>query len=186
MKTISKRFLKGGLAVLLAVIMLFSSCITGFAAVVDNADTKANVDVAETSATITSDGTARLYFNMSAVSWWVASSGNGNFAYFFNSSTNKWSAHSVKYSGNTYYVVIPAGSWTTVILTRNNTSTSPSWDNKWNQTGNITLSSSSNYISKFSEGSTSATWGTAVKPASTASVTASNTTVSVGDSVRVR
>lgn len=51
MKTISKRFLKGGLAVLLAVIMLFSSCITGFAAVVDNADTKANVDVAETSAT---------------------------------------------------------------------------------------------------------------------------------------
>ncbi len=183
MKTISKRFLKGGLAVLLAVIMLFSSCITGFAAVVDNADTKANVDVAETSATITSDGTARLYFNMSAVSWWVASSGNGNFAYFFNSSSNKWSAHSVKYSGNDYYVVIPAGSWTTVILTRNNTSTSPSWDNKWNQTGDITLSSSSNYISKFSEGSTSATWGTAKKPASTASVTPSATSVSVGDTV---
>ena len=41
MKTISKRFLKGGLAVLLAVIMLFSSTITGFAAVVDNAETGA-------------------------------------------------------------------------------------------------------------------------------------------------
>ncbi len=184
MKTISKRFLKGGLAVLLAVIMLFSSCITGFAAVVDNADTSANVDVAETAATITSDGTARLYFNMSAVSWWTAgTNGNGNFAYFFNSSTNKWSAHAVKYSGNTYYVVIPSGSWTTVILTRNNTSTSPSWDNKWNQTGNITLSSTSNYISKFSEGSTSATWGTAVKPSSTAQVTPSATSVETGTAV---
>ncbi len=184
MKTISKRFLKGGLAVLLAVIMLFSSCITGFAAVVDNADTSANVDVAETAATITSDGTARLYFNMAAVSWWTAgTNGNGNFAYFFNSSTNKWSAHAVKYSGNTYYVVIPSGSWTTVILTRNNTSTSPSWDNKWNQTGNITLSSTSNYISKFSEGSTSATWGTAVKPSSTAQVTPSVTSVETGTAV---
>lgn len=50
MKTISKRFLKGGLAILLAVMMLFSSTITGFAAVVDNAQTSANVDVAETSA----------------------------------------------------------------------------------------------------------------------------------------
>ncbi len=48
MKTISSRFLKGGLAVLLAVLMLCSSCISGFAAVVDNADTSANVDVAET------------------------------------------------------------------------------------------------------------------------------------------
>lgn len=48
MKTISSRFLKGGLAVLLAVIMLFSSCITGFAAVVEGADTRANVDVSTT------------------------------------------------------------------------------------------------------------------------------------------
>lgn len=135
-------------------------------------------------ATITSDGTARLYFNMSAIDWWTAgTNGNGNFAYFFNSSTNKWSAHSVQYSGNTYYVVIPSGSWTTVILTRNNTSTSPSWDNKWNQTGNITLSSTSNYISKFSENSEIATWGTAVKPASTGSLSASATSVDIGTNV---
>ncbi len=142
----------------------------------DVVDTKANIDVAETSATITSDGTARLYFNMKAVSWWTAgSNGNGNFAYFFNNSTGKnaWSAHAVNYSGDTYYVVIPSGSWAGVILTRNNTSTSPSWDNKWNQTGDITLSSTSNYLSKFSEGSTSVTWGTAVKPTSTARLSAS-------------
>ena len=137
-------------------------------------------------ANITSDGTARLYFNMSAINWWTAgTNGNGNFAYFFNNSTGKnaWSAHSVKYDGNTYYVVIPAGTWAGVILTRNNTSTAPSWDNKWNQTGDITLSSTSNYISKFSEGSTSVTWGTAIKPASTGSLTASSTSVNIGADV---
>ena len=137
-------------------------------------------------ATITSDGTARLYFNMSAINWWTAgTNGNGNFGYFFNNSTGKnaWSAHSVNYSGNTYYVVIPAGTWAGVILTRNNTSTSPSWDNKWNQTGDITLSSTSNYISKFSEGSTSVTWGTAVKPTSSGSLSASSTSINIGANV---
>ena len=137
-------------------------------------------------ATITSDGTARLYFNMSAVNWWIAGTdGNGNFGYFFNNSTGKnaWSAHSVKHDGNTYYVVIPAGTWAGVILTRNNTSTSPSWNNRWNQTGDITLSSTSNYISKFSEGSTSVTWGTAIKPASTGSLSASSISVNIGANV---
>ena len=135
-------------------------------------------------ATVTSDGTARLYFNMSTINWWVASNGNGNFGYFFNNSTGKnaWSAHSVKHDGNTYYVVIPKGTWAGVILTRNNTSTAPSWDNKWNQTGDITLSSTSNYISKFSEGSTTVTWGTAVKPASTAKVSSAASTIYVGAS----
>ena len=129
-------------------------------------------------ATVTSDGTARLYFNLKAVSWWNAgTNGNGNFGYFFNNSTGKnaWSAHAVKHSGDTYYLVIPKGTWAGVILTRNNTSTAPSWDNKWNQTGDITLSSTSNYISKFSEGSATVTWGTAVKPASNAAVSAAST-----------
>ena len=50
MKTISKRFLKASLAMLLVVMMLFSSTISGFAAVVDNAQTSADVDVADTGA----------------------------------------------------------------------------------------------------------------------------------------
>lgn len=136
-------------------------------------------------ATVTSDGTARLYFNIKAVSWWNAgTNGDGNFAYFFNNSTSKnaWSAHSVNYSGDTYYVVIPSGTWEGVILTRNNTSTSPTWNNKWNQTGDITLSNTSNYISKFSEGSTSVTWGTQI-PTSTVSVTANPATVLTGEEV---
>ena len=136
-------------------------------------------------ATVTFTSDDILYFNMSAVSWWTAgTNGNGNFAYFYNNSTGKnaWSAHAVQYSGSVYYVKIPAGTWEGVILTRNNTSTSPSWNNKWNQTGDIALSSTSNYISKFSEGSATVTWSTQ-KPASTGDLTASSTSVEVGTNV---
>ena len=136
-------------------------------------------------ATVTSDGTARLYFNMNAVSWWnTASSNGGNFCYFYNNSTGKnaWSAKAVQYSGNTYYVVIPKGDWAGVILTRNSVTSNPSWNNKWNQTGDITLLTTSNYISKFSEGSTTVTWGTQ-KPESTASVTASSTNIFINEEV---
>lgn len=130
-------------------------------------------------ADITSDGTARLYFNMNAVSWWKSSNGENNFAYFFKDSNSAWSAHSVQHSGNTYYVIIPKGTWNTVILTRNDTKTSPSWSNKWNQTGDTPLSSTSNYISTFSDGG-KGTFGTAVKPVSTASVSSSSSSVFVG------
>lgn len=133
-------------------------------------------------ADITSDGTARLYFNMSTYNWWISGNGDNNFAYFFKDSKYAWSAHSVQYSGNTYYVVIPAGTWSTVILTRNNTTTTPSWDNKWNQSTDIALSATSNYLSKFKDtgNSGSTAWGTAIKPTSTASVASSATSVFVG------
>ena len=136
-------------------------------------------------ATVTFTADDILFFNMSAVSWWTAgTNGNGNFAYFYNNSQGKnaWSTHAVQYSGSVYYVKIPAGTWEGVILTRNNTSTAPSWNNKWNQTGDIPLSSTSNYISKFSEGSTSVTWGTQ-KPTSTGSLAASANSVNIGSSV---
>lgn len=133
-------------------------------------------------ADITSDGTARLYFNMSTYNWWISGNGDNNFAYFFKDSKFAWSAHSVQYSGNTYYVVIPAGTWSTVILTRNNTTTTPSWDNKWNQSTDIALSATSNYLSKFKDtgNSGSTAWGTAIKPTSTASVASSAASVFVG------
>ena len=136
-------------------------------------------------ADITSDGTARLYFNMSTYDWWISGNGDNNFAYFFKDSKSAWSAHSVKYSGNTYYVVIPKGTWNTVILTRNNTTTTPSWDNKWNQSTDITLSSTSNYLSKFKDtgNSGSTTWGTAIKPASTGSLSASSASVNISANV---
>ena len=136
-------------------------------------------------ATVTFKSDDFLFFNMNAVSWWTAgTNGNGNFAYFYNNSTNvgAWSAHAVLYSGDVYYVKIPAGTWEGVVLTRNNTSTAPSWENKWNQTGDISLSSTSNYISKFSENSTSATWDTQ-KPTSTGKLTASSASVNTNTNV---
>ena len=175
MKT--KTILKRVLTLLLTLLMLMSSTSLGLSA--------AQVELAETGATVTFTSDDVLFFNMKAVSWWTAgTNGNGNFAYFYNNSTGEyaWSAHAVNYSGDIYYVKIPAGTWDGVILTRNNTSTSPSWNNKWNKTGNISLSSSSNYISKFSEGSTSATWSTQ-KPASNASLAASSSTVATNTAV---
>ncbi|MBE6823711.1 MAG: hypothetical protein E7513_00005 [Ruminococcaceae bacterium] len=62
MKTISSRFLKGALAMLLAVVMLFGTTLTGFAAVVDNADTSANVDVADTGAQYNIYWQGHIYF----------------------------------------------------------------------------------------------------------------------------
>ena len=113
-------------------------------------------------ATRTYSGTEKLYFNMKAVSWWTTEGNGGNFAYFKNTSTsaNAWSAKAEKETGDIWYVVVPAGTWDVVILTRNNTTTNPSWDNTWNQTDNITLDATSNYILSFSENSTACTWST--------------------------
>lgn len=110
--------------------------------------------------TRTYSGTEKLYFNMKAVSWWATEGNGGNFAYFTNTSTSAkaWSAKAEKETGDIWYVVVPAGTWDVVILTRNNTTTDPSWENKWNQTGNITLDATSNYILSFSENSTTCTW----------------------------
>ena len=102
MKTISKRFLKGGLAILLAITMLFGSCISGIAAVVDNADTKANVDVAGTSAT-----TRYIYVGISnnyqqykdnnnyGFNFWGGSNGGVKSGTYLNSYT---------WDGRTYYM----------------------------------------------------------------------------------
>ena len=126
---------------------------------------------------ITSDGTALLFFKMDAVNWWSAgTNGDGNFAYFYGTSGSAWSAHSVQQTGNYYYFVVPAGTWDHVILTRNSVSSSPSWENKWNQTGDISISDGKNYISAFSENSTTATWGT-YQLTSTSTLSASSTSI---------
>ena len=139
-------------------------------------------------ADITSDGSARLYFKMDAISWWIVQAKDGaNYAYFFKSGTssNAWSAKAVQYSDNTYYVVIPKGTWNNVILTRNSTA-GAGWNEKlYNQTDDIELSNTSNYLSNFKSGNAggSAAWGTAIKPASTGKLTASSTSVNIGTSV---
>lgn len=113
-------------------------------------------------ATRTYNGTEKLYFYMKAVSWWIAPDHGGNFANFKNTSTNTdaWSAKAQKENGDIWYVVVPAGTWDVVFLTRNETTTDPAWNNKWNQTGAISLDAAQNYIQSFDENSTTATWDT--------------------------
>ena len=164
-----KRISKRSLSVLLCIVMIFSTMLVGM--------------VSTSAATLTSDGTAILYFSMTGESWWeTASAGGGNFAYFFNSSGNAWSTVAKQYSGSVYYVTVPKGSWTNVILTRNSVTSGASWDNLWDQTGNIVLETSKNYISDFASESATATWSTC-QPTSTASLAASASTVAVGESV---
>ncbi len=134
-------------------------------------------------ADITSDGTARLYFNKEGESWWDGDNAVMS-AYFFKGSTNKFAGKSVLYSGDIHYVIIPNGTWSHVILTRHQNGTNtPSWDNDWNQTGDITLSATSNYISDFTNSNATVTWGDAIKPASTGSLSASSTSVNIGANV---
>lgn len=160
-----KRISKSALSVILALMMVVSTMVVGMVTV--------------GAASVTSDGNAILYFNRSAVSGWPAT---GNFVYFYNSSVNKWSENATQYSGDTYYVKIPEGTWTNCILTRNSVTSNPSWGNKINQTGDISLSSDNNYISSFSEGKTEVTWST-IKPASTFTLSVDNTTVDAGTTV---
>ena len=137
-------------------------------------------------ADITSDGTARLYFKMNAINWWVVTEADGaNYAYFFKDSKNAWSSKAVQYEGDTYYVVIPKGTWNNVILTRNSKAGAGWGSNLYNQTEDIPLSSSSNYIKTFKSGNngSTASWGTAVKPASTGSLSASSASVNIGANV---
>ena len=134
-------------------------------------------------ADITSDGTARLYFYKEGESWWDGDNAVMS-AYFFKGSTNKFAGKSVLYSGDIHYVIIPNGTWSHVILTRHQNGTNtPSWDNDWNQTGDITLSATSNYISDFANSNANVTWGDAIKPASTGSLSASSTSVNIGANV---
>ena len=122
MKTISSRFLKGGLAVLLAVIMLFSSCITGFAAVVDNADTKANVDTAVTSV----DHTGGYVYFLKPSTW------TETYVMMFighSSYTSVYSMTKVTNTDNLYRYTMPSWSGATYVAFANSSSlwSSGSW-----------------------------------------------------------
>ena len=68
-------------------------------------------------------------------------------AYFFNNSTNKNIWVDMTYnSGLGYYECqIPEGTWPNVIFCRMDPGkTANNWDNKWNQTADLTLSNSNN------------------------------------------
>lgn len=176
MKTNFKRIGKQSLSIVLAVMMMLSTMLVGM--------------VTSNAATVSSDGTGILYFKMNAVSWWDTSGANGgNFAYFYGSTGNAWSEKAVKYQDNIYYVNIPKGDWTQVILTRNSTTSAPNFTaadkggNLWNQTGNIELQSDKNYITSFSESSTNATFSTVTPTPDSYSLSADKTIVGTNETV---
>lgn len=176
MKTNFKRIGKQSISIVLAVMMMLSTMLVGM--------------VTSNAATVSSDGTGILYFNMTAVSWWDTSGANGgNFAYFYGSNGNAWSEKAVKYQDDIYYVNIPKGDWTHVILTRNSVTSDPNFTaadkggNLWNQTGNIELQSDKNYITSFSESSTNATFSTLTPTPDSYSLSADKTTVGTDETV---
>lgn len=110
----------------------------------------------------------KMYFNMNAVSWWICENGSQNFACFRNgtdASTETWSSHAVQAHNNVYYFVVPEGTFTKVLLTRNSTDYG-SWSTIHNKTDWIDLpADNSNYLSSFTENETSGTWETILPPA---------------------
>ena len=81
-------------------------------------------------------------------------------AYFFSGSVNAWVGMSAV-SGTSYYLATaPSGSWDKVIFCRmNGSTTSNNWDNKWNQTGDLTYDGVNNLFTVPSgvwDGATSA------------------------------
>ena len=132
-------------------------------------------------ATVTFKGTEYLYVTNSQYSWW-----NGDNAYtglyFYGSNGNAWSETFVVLSQNSRTAFkVPAGTWTHVIIVRKGSNTKD-WNNKYNQSGDIPLESAKNHITKFTEGSGTATWGT-YKPTSTGSLTASSASVNTNTNV---
>ena len=130
----------------------------------------------------TYNGTEKLYINTSSTSWWNNDNAYTGL-YFFNDNTGKnaWSKTVVKLTAKTEFEV-PEGTWEAVIIVRLSTNITD-WGKKWNQTGNITLNATANYISKHTEGSTTATWSTDCAGAITKfTVSGSETTVTLSDS----
>lgn len=73
---------------------------------------------------------------------------NARFAiYVFNESSNAWAdMKAVNGETDLYSAIVPSGTWSKVIFCRMNpASTSNSWDNKWNQTSDLTYDGVNNH-----------------------------------------
>ena len=84
---------------------------------------------------VTMTGGEKLYLKPNA-NWLVD---NARFAIYVFGTGNAWASMTDSDSDGIYEVEVPAGSWTNVIFCRMNPSAAAnSWDNKWNQTGDLT------------------------------------------------
>ena len=61
-------------------------------------------------------------------------------AYFYGTSGSTWASMSSTSDSGVYKCTVPSGTWGNIIFCRmNGSTTTNNWDNKWNQTGDLTL-----------------------------------------------
>ncbi len=108
-----------------------------------------------------------IYFTPSS-NW--ESQDNPRYAiYVFGTSGNAWASMTEIGSSNVFKAEIPDGTWENIIFCRMNPNASANnWDNKWNQTGDLTLPTDGSNYFKFTSGSwdggKTGTWSTYVEP----------------------
>ncbi len=74
-------------------------------------------------------------------------------AYFFNNSENVWVGMTASDSDGIYEVHIPEGEWSNVIFCRMNPGTATNdWNNKWNQTADLTIPTDDKNLYTVAEG----------------------------------
>ena len=117
----------------------------------------ARVEYGSASSARTYDGTEKLYFLRDAWSWWNNDSPKF-FAYFYNNttSTNAWSeaaswqVQTTSENKDVWAYTVPEGTWEGVILTRHPSgTTTPTFDNKTNQSNDITIDANKNLITDW-------------------------------------
>ena len=163
-----KKSFKKSISIILTILMIVSTMLVAVTSV--------------SASNITSDGTQYLYFNGSpstnASNW--AKDGTTVLklnAYFIkpDKSTGEWSDQATLVSGNYYAVKIPSGTWGYVVLVRHNPANTniQTFDSNWGQTGDLSLSTVDNYISKFDykDFTSDTTWGDYAAPANSVSAT---------------
>ena len=134
MKT-TKRYTARLMASVLAILMLFSLTTIGFTTA-----SAAELEIAETGVTMT--GGEVIYF-IPNNDW---KSADARFAVYFFGTDNAWvSMTKTEGEDDLYEATVPAGEWTNLIFCRMMPTTQENnWENKWNQSGDLTFDGENN------------------------------------------
>ena len=146
------------------------------------ADTGAAFDYADTGAVTKFTSGTYVYCNPNGK--WSASSAKIG-AYFYNSSTDyAWSTNMYTCGSIALRFLVPGTNktWSTVIFVRlNSDTTTPSWDKKWNQTGNLSYNSAKNCfdVSDCNGDNCAGTWNKNMDDEKSVSLTANSSTLNL-------
>jgi len=138
MKTLTKTFVKRSISILLVLMMVFSLLTVGLTSA-----SAAEVEIAQTGATLT---VGKIFYLKPNTNWQDA---NAWFAMYIwkDTSTNTWvKMERVDDPDNVVYkATIPSGTWNNLAFVRMNpASTALDWNNKWDQSADLTWDGTSN------------------------------------------